>query len=76
MHTRARARLSARGSNEASIHFSPVRDLVSLGITAAFYPRAHHVTEATITNLEARPRSRAKSLGFAGATALFLMLFV
>ncbi|KAL0124571.1 hypothetical protein PUN28_006427 [Cardiocondyla obscurior] len=34
---------------------------------AADYPlfiRAHHVTEAAITNLEARP-SRAKSLGFA-----------
>lgn len=61
--TRACARVSAR-KQRISIHFSPVRDLVSPGITAAFYPCAHHVTEAAITNLEARP-SRAKSLGFA-----------
>lgn len=60
---RACARVSAR-KQRVSIHFSPVRDPVSPGITAAFYPCAHHVTEAAITNLEARP-SRAKSLGFA-----------
>lgn len=67
IHAHGDAQLAGRAcarKQRVSIHFSPVRDLVSPGITAAFYPCAHHVTEAAITNLEARP-SRAKSLGFA-----------